>query len=84
MNIKILGSGCAKCRKLEELTREAVNELGIAANIIHIKDVSKILEYPILTTPSLVINELVVCSGRVPDKQELIHMINNAGNTKVS
>jgi len=84
MNIKILGSGCAKCRKLEELTREAVNELGIAANIIHIKDMSKILEYPILTTPSLVINELVVCSGRVPDKQELIHMINNASNTKVS
>jgi small redox-active disulfide protein 2 len=78
MNIKILGSGCAKCRKLEELTREAANELGIAANIIHIKDMSKILEYPILTTPSLVINELVVCSGRVPDKQELIYMINNA------
>jgi small redox-active disulfide protein 2 len=78
MQIKILGPGCAKCSQLEKTTKEVVKELGIDANIQEVKDITKILDYPILTTPGLVVNEEVVCSGRVPDKAELTQFIINA------
>jgi len=78
MQIKILGPGCAKCSQLEKMTKEVVKELGIDANVQEVKDITKILDYPILTTPGLVINEEVVCSGRVPDKAEVTQFIINA------
>ena len=78
MNIKILGSGCARCHQLGKTTREAVKELGIDAEIEEVKDINKIMEYPILTTPGLVINGQVVCTGRVPAKGELTQFITNA------
>jgi small redox-active disulfide protein 2 len=78
MNIKILGSGCARCHQLGKTTREAVKELGIDAEIEDVKDIDKIMEYPILTTPGLVINGQLVCTGRVPDKAELTQFIANA------
>jgi len=78
MQIKILGPGCAKCSELEKTTKEVVKELGIDANIQEVKDIAKILDYPILTTPGLVINEEVVCSGRLPDKAEVTQLIINA------
>jgi small redox-active disulfide protein 2 len=78
MIIKILGTGCAKCMQLEKTAREAVNELGIDAKIEEVKDITKILEYPILTTPGLVIDEEVVCSGKIPSKDEVKKYINEA------
>ena len=78
MNIKILGSGCARCHQLGNTTREAVKELGIDAEIEEVKDINKIMEYPILTTPGLVINGQVVCTGRVPTKDELTQLIAKA------
>jgi small redox-active disulfide protein 2 len=78
MKIKILGTGCARCRQLEKTTREAVKELGIDATIEEVKDMMKIMEYPILTTPGLVINEELVCSGRIPAKVEVTQFIANA------
>jgi small redox-active disulfide protein 2 len=78
MQIKVLGPGCAKCSQLEKTTKEVVKELGINASVQEVKDITKILDYPILTTPGLVINEEVVCSGRVPDKAELTQFIINA------
>jgi small redox-active disulfide protein 2 len=78
MQIKILGPGCAKCSQLEKMTKEVVKELGIDANVQEVKDITKILDYPILTTPGLVINEEVVCSGRVPNKAEVTQFIINA------
>jgi hypothetical protein len=60
------------------MTKEVVKELGIDANVQEVKDITKILDYPILTTPGLVINEEVVCSGRVPDKAEVTQFIINA------
>ena len=78
MNIKILGPGCARCHQLEKTTREVVKGLGIDATVEEVKDIKKITEYPILTTPGLVINEELVCAGRVPTKAELTQLIANA------
>ena len=78
MKIKVLGPGCARCHQLEQTTREVVKELGIDAEIEDVKDVKKIMEYPILTTPGLVINEKLVCSGRVPSKSEVTTFITTA------
>jgi len=78
MKIKVLGPGCAKCHQLEQATREAVKELGIDAEIEYINDIKKIMEYPILTTPGLVIDEKLVCSGRVPTKSEVTTFITTA------
>jgi len=75
MKIKVLGLGCARCHQLEQTTREVVKELGIDAEIEDVKDVKKIMEYPILTTPGLVVNEKLVCSGRVPSKSEITTFI---------
>ena len=75
MKIKVLGPGCARCQQLEKTTREVVQELGIDADIEDIKDMKKIMEYPILTTPGLVIDEKLVCSGRVPTKAEVTTFI---------
>ncbi len=72
MIIKILGSGCAKCNRLEQLTREGVAELGIDAAFEHVKEMDKVMAYPIMTTPALVIDERVMVSGRMPSKEELI------------
>lgn len=71
MLIKILGSGCAKCNRLEQLTREAVAELGLEATFEHVKEMDKIMAYPIMTTPALVVDERVLVSGRMPSKDEL-------------
>jgi len=78
MNIKILGPGCARCQQLEKTTREVVKELGVDAEVEEVKDINKIMEYPILTTPGLVINEQLVCAGRVPNKAEIAQLIANA------
>lgn len=71
MHIKILGSGCAKCNRLEQLTREAVTELGLEASFEHVTEMDRILAYPIMTTPALVVDEQVKVSGRIPSKDEL-------------
>lgn len=78
MKIKVLGPGCARCQQLEKAVREAVKELSIDAEIEDIKDIKKIMEYPILTTPGLVINEKLVVSGRVPSKAEVTTFITTA------
>ena len=78
MNIKILGTGCAKCNQVEKTAREVVKELGIDASIEEVKDIRKIMEYNVLITPGLVVNEEVVISGRIPSKAEVTQFITNA------
>ncbi len=78
MEIKVLGPGCHRCHELDKRTREVVKELGIEANVEYVQDINKIIEYPILTTPGLVVNGKVVCSGKVPSKSEIAGYITNA------
>ena len=78
MNIKILGTGCARCHQLEKATREVVKELDIDAIVEEVKDMRQIIAYNVLTTPAMVINEQVVSSGKVPSKAEVTQLIINA------
>ena len=71
MDIKILGTGCPKCKTLEMITREAVKEMGIEATISKEEDIVNIMNFGIMHTPGLVINGKVVLSGRVPSSKEL-------------
>ncbi|OQX98206.1 MAG: hypothetical protein B6I24_05910 [Bacteroidetes bacterium 4572_128] len=66
MKIKVLGSGCAKCNHLEKVTRQAVTELKIDANIEKIEDIVKIMGYGVMSTPSLIVNDKILISGYVP------------------
>jgi len=66
LSIKVLGPGCANCRKLEDVAREAVASLGIEAEITKVTDMNAIIAYGVLKTPGLVINEKLVSSGRIP------------------
>lgn len=71
MDIKILGPGCMNCKRLEEVTKKAVAEMGEEVDIFKITDYSEIIQYNILTTPGLVINGKVVSSGRIPSVEEV-------------
>ncbi|HUV90402.1 MAG TPA: thioredoxin family protein [Anaerolineae bacterium] len=78
MEIKILGMGCPKCQRLEELAREAANELGVEATFTKVKDMDAIVAYDVMSTPALVINEQVKSSGRIPRKEEIAQWIRAA------
>lgn len=75
MNIKVLGPGCARCQNLEKTVREVVAALGLDIEIEDVKDMKQIMQYPIMATPGLVINEKVVMSGKVPPKAEVERLI---------
>jgi small redox-active disulfide protein 2 len=71
MIIKVLGSGCASCKKLEENTKKAVEELGIEATIEKVSDFKQIMAYGVMKTPALVVDEKVKIMGRVPSAEEI-------------
>lgn len=71
LNIKILGGGCANCRRLEAEARKVVEGLGIEAEFEKVTDHEEILKYPILATPGLVINGKLVSTGRIPSDAEI-------------
>ncbi len=78
MDIKVLGTGCAKCKAVEKEVKEVLGELGIDAHVEEIKDMSKILEYKVMMTPGLVIDGKVVSTGHVPSKSDVRKMIEEA------
>jgi small redox-active disulfide protein 2 len=78
MNIKVLGTGCAKCHNLEKTVKEVIAALKLDINVEEVKDMQQIMKYPILMTPGLVINEKVVLSGKLPSKAEVEQLIMNA------
>ena len=71
LTIKVLGSGCPNCKKVEAIARQAVGMMGIQAEIIKVTDYNQIMEYNIMSTPGLVINEKVVSFGRIPTPAEV-------------
>ena len=79
MIIKILGSGCANCKKLYQVAGEATKEMGVEAAFEKVEDIQKIMGYGVMRTPALVINEKVKVFGRVPGKEEIKKYIEDEG-----
>ena len=77
MEIKVLGAGCARCKSLERITRTAVEELNLDATVEKVEDIQKIMEYAVMRTPALVINEKVVMSGQVPKVDQVKDLLTN-------
>ncbi len=75
MKLEILGSGCAKCHKLEELTKEAVKELGIDAEVVKVQDIKTIMTYGVMVTPALVVDGEVKVAGKIPTRDEIKKLI---------
>lgn len=73
--IKILGTGCAKCKQTEAVIRETLGELGIVANIEKVEDIQRIMEYDIMSTPAVVLDDTVKMAGKVPTKEEIRAMM---------
>ena len=78
MRIKVLGPGCANCKRLEERTREAVASLGLDAEIEKVTDYADIAGYGVMKTPGLVVDERLVVSGRVPTSREITELLTPA------
>jgi len=76
MEIKILGTGCPKCKSLEKLTRDTVAEIGLEANISKVDDIMDIMNYGVVSTPALVIDGKVVLNGRLPSSKEIKEILN--------
>ncbi len=73
--IKILGTGCPKCKTTTKLVEEVVKENNIDAEIIKVEDIMDIMEYNVLSTPVLVVDEKIMVKGRVPSKDEIIQLL---------
>lgn len=72
LTVKVLGTGCPSCKKVEQVVKRAIGNLGIPAELVKVTDMSDIMRYDILTTPGLVINDVVICSGRIPTEPEVM------------
>jgi small redox-active disulfide protein 2 len=77
MEIKVLGTGCAKCKSLEKATNEAVNKTGVNATVTKVEDIVEIMNFGVMTTPALVIDGKVVVKGKVPSVDELSRLLEN-------
>lgn len=75
MDIKVLGTGCAKCKALEKATNAAVEKAGLTATVTKVEDIVEIMQMGIMTTPALVVDGKIVSKGRVPSIDELTKLL---------
>ncbi len=83
ITVKVLGSGCANCKKVEAIVRKVIDEMALEAEILKVTDYEEIMQYPILSTPGLVVNEKLVCSGRIPTPAEVTTWLADAAMEQV-
>ena len=81
LTIKILGSGCANCKRVEQIAHKVIADMGVEAEVVKVTDYNDIMAYNILSTPGLVINEKVVSTGRIPTPAEVTTWLTNALQT---
>ena len=79
IEIKVLGTGCPKCKRLEQIAAQAVAEAGVEATLLHVTNMEQIMAYPIMSTPGLVINEELKSSGHLPRKEEIVAWLQQLG-----
>ena len=84
LTVKILGSGCANCRRLEQVARQAAQDAGIEADFVKVTDYKDILAYDVLTTPGLVIDEKVVSSGKIPAPATIAQWLTEARSARAA
>jgi|Deesub1362A_J573_1020465.scaffolds.fasta_scaffold00413_34 small redox-active disulfide protein 2 len=82
MEIKILGVGCQRCEKVYEMVERAVNEMGIDAKIVRIKDINDIIDHGVFTVPALVVDGEVVLAGKLPSYEEVKRILEGEKNKK--
>ncbi|MBN2117718.1 MAG: TM0996/MTH895 family glutaredoxin-like protein [Anaerolineales bacterium] len=81
LTIKVLGPGCANCKRVEQIARKVVEDMTLEAQIIKVTDYNEIMKYNVLATPGLVINEKIVSSGRIPGPAEVTTWLADALET---
>jgi len=77
LTIKVLGGGCANCKRLEAETRAALDGAGLPYELIKVTEMTDIMAYGVMQTPALVINETVVSSGRIPKREQIVEWARN-------
>jgi small redox-active disulfide protein 2 len=75
INVKVLGSGCTNCKRLEATVRKVVESRHLDAEIEKVTDYAEIMKFPILSTPGLVVNNTLVSAGRIPSESEIVHWL---------
>ncbi|HEY3315309.1 MAG TPA: thioredoxin family protein [Bacillota bacterium] len=75
VEVKILGGGCQRCNELERLTKEALRDLGLGAEVGHVHEPAEIMKYGVMQTPALVVDGKVLVAGRVPNRAELAKLL---------
>lgn len=83
-DIQVLGSGCASCKKLFELTQEAVNQLGLEVKVEYVTDIQKIIELGVMSSPVLTINGQIALVGQLPSLEKMKEMLTACGSEEVS
>ena len=81
LTIKVLGSGCANCKRVEQIVRKTITDMGIEAEVVKVTEYADIMAYNVMSTPGLVINEKIVSTGRIPAPAEVTTLLTNALET---